>query len=896
MAKKRTIGVLGGAAMLCLGLGFSTFTLVNAEENFVIPEMVTGTATVTVTGEVSIPSFQMKEGASVRVKAPNGIRFETGISLEDLNKLPSNATFGTLIIPTALLNGETLNLATVDALNVEATVWRKTSTASSLTYSGVLVGTDEADFPEMFYGEEITARGYVSYTDSNDQNHVIYTADTAERSMAYVAGAALKGNVGTQEGDDAYLAPESVTFLTGIVDTVVEEIGITVDGAVASNVEMETSESVTFSVTGNQGIPAIITTTGGIQVNGNTITAVAAGEATLTATVGNRTATVTFTVYPAAVYNITTEMLEGVWGGWTSTRDDGKLVYAANEWACGIALTDSAFANIKQMAETYGYSKLVATIYSVDSNNLCNIFREGKYNDAMGNVQGTFNMFTEQDEPVRREVAYDTFKDWESFQIFYSNWAATNVVFTLTFEKYEVAAVNQTKGVDTTFGFNELSVVVKNGGDAVANLSYADFEVTSLNPDVVTYDNGVFTTKASGNAVICVAYKGCVAYVEVTVMGASYAITANMLENVGGGWTGSAAATEDGKLLYSASNWAGGISLTDSAFANIKQMAETYGYTNLVATIYSVDSNNLCNIFREGKTNSDMGNVQGTFNMFTEQDRPVRCEVAYDTFKNWESIQIFYSNWAATNVVFTLTLEKYSVAAEDEMTVAGATFNLTDVKVAVTEAAGVVANWTAADFNVTSLNTNVVTYENGVFTAKGEGLAVVRMEYKGCATYITVSVLNETKVNLANLMSLAGLTVWYAPNATLTDLGNGRLKIDNPTENNNCGWRLTGDQLALVRKVAAEFGFNKLTIEVYANPNGVLAAQGGSVAGTFPDKGFFWQVGGSVITTQATDENPIKGSPRDDIFAENMLGYWNEIVVGVHGIGSIEFSLFLEKV
>jgi hypothetical protein len=68
------------------------------------------------------------------------------------------------------------------------------------------------------------------------------------------------------------------------------------------------------------------------------------------------------------------------------------------------------------------------------------------------------------------------------------------------------------------------------------------------------------------------------------------------------------------------------------------------------------------------------------------------------------------------------------------------------------------------------------------------------------------------------------------------------------------------------------------------------------VAGNFPDKSFFWHVGGSVITTEATDENPIVGTPRDNIFDASMVTYWDRVVIGVHGIGSIEFSIFLEKV
>ncbi|MBQ8284528.1 MAG: hypothetical protein IJX75_05495 [Clostridia bacterium] len=303
--KKSLISCFSGLAALCLsvGLGLNTATA-GAEEMFALPETVTGTATEAVEGVVEISSFTISEKASVRVKSPNGIRFETGISSADLAKLPSNATFGTLIIPTRVLNGAELNLdavTTLDAVNVVANVWREHSTATTLVYSGVLGGESEngsfQDYPEAFYNEEISARGYVSYTDANGETQVIYTTDTAKRSLAYVAGAALQGAYGKAEGEDEYLSDTSKTFLKKVVDTVVTSVSFTQNDEAVTELAMETRETVDLVLVGAQGIPAIITTTGGITVDENlTVKAVSAGEATLTATVGNRTATVTFNV------------------------------------------------------------------------------------------------------------------------------------------------------------------------------------------------------------------------------------------------------------------------------------------------------------------------------------------------------------------------------------------------------------------------------------------------------------------------------------------------------------------------------------------------------------------------------------------------------------------------
>ena len=50
------------------------------------------------TSEVSLESFTMQAGASVRTEAPYGIRFTTQISETEYESLGENAVFGTLIL------------------------------------------------------------------------------------------------------------------------------------------------------------------------------------------------------------------------------------------------------------------------------------------------------------------------------------------------------------------------------------------------------------------------------------------------------------------------------------------------------------------------------------------------------------------------------------------------------------------------------------------------------------------------------------------------------------------------------------------------------------------------------------------------------------------------------
>ena len=70
---------------------------------------VTGTAAVeNIEGKAELTTFKMVAGASIRKDAPAGIRFATEIDPSELSEVPTGAEFGTLIYPTALLDGADL--------------------------------------------------------------------------------------------------------------------------------------------------------------------------------------------------------------------------------------------------------------------------------------------------------------------------------------------------------------------------------------------------------------------------------------------------------------------------------------------------------------------------------------------------------------------------------------------------------------------------------------------------------------------------------------------------------------------------------------------------------------------------------------------------------------------
>ncbi|MBR2376083.1 MAG: hypothetical protein IKA88_07330, partial [Clostridia bacterium] len=285
-----TAGLLMSACAAVGVMGVNDTTKANAAS---VP--VTGTATEAVTAEQALTSFTMENKAGVRTATPNGIRFETSISAADLATLPNTATFGTLIIPKEVLGANALNLENTDALNIEANVWRSKSTAETFVYSGVLIGESaEKDFPEAEYATDLVAVSYVTYTytpDGGEATTVTKYTSTVTRNMAYVAASALY--------DPVKPNPDTNGVLANILAKSVTNVDLGEDTTIVAGKTAELT--VSTNVASELAIPAKIEVTGdAVTYENGVLTAVKAGTATVTATIGNVSDTMTVKVLNGA--------------------------------------------------------------------------------------------------------------------------------------------------------------------------------------------------------------------------------------------------------------------------------------------------------------------------------------------------------------------------------------------------------------------------------------------------------------------------------------------------------------------------------------------------------------------------------------------------------------------
>ena len=255
-----------------------------------------GTAAAVYAGaeEAASPVLTMKEGASVRLFEPTGIRFVTEISKEDYEEITAdeNAEFGTLIIPTEVLGNTQItaeNYKKLDAELIVTETWLA-DTETTKSYAGALVGTETSDgnyenFPEEFYDCELTAVSYCAYAEK-----VIFAENPQTYSMAYTASASIA------EG-------KTDPFLLKITDSVLSE-GLEFGADSYTLTVGETAETTLVSGGAEVTLKAVYESDNeeavAVDENG-TLTAKAAGSATITATIGNKTAIVQVTAEISAV-------------------------------------------------------------------------------------------------------------------------------------------------------------------------------------------------------------------------------------------------------------------------------------------------------------------------------------------------------------------------------------------------------------------------------------------------------------------------------------------------------------------------------------------------------------------------------------------------------------------
>ena len=499
------------------------------------------------------------------------------------------------------------------------------------------------------------------------------------------------------------------------------------------------------------------------------------------------------------------------WGGSVMVRTDGKLHYVAPAYYSAVALRSDALDEIKYIANTYGYTKLVITLYSV-SGDLENLLVEGKFN-VSGNVGGMYNRLKETDSPVRYSIEYADFKDWTDMQIIASFGAATDVTFTLSLEKFEITAEDTVAKTGDAFGIDKLKIAVTEKSRVISGLTYEDFTITSLDPEIVSYADGVFTAQAEGQAVIRIEYNGIPTYVTVEVLGAIYTVPFKMY-SVGEYTSGSYTDWGGGSVFMHQYNWDGYFSLEIAGenWTKLKEIATEHGYTNIVLTIYEKYGD--CTIDNSG-TDCFVLNGSGEYpvrhvNSFADHAGQDRLVVLVES-TYWET--------AGTNAIwFSVTLEKYEVKAEYKAAKVGDAFGIDGLNVAVVGKTETIGGLTYEDFTITSLDPEIVSYANGVFTAQAEGRAVIRIEYNGIPTCVTIDVVGIIYTVPFHMYSVGEYT-----DGSYYDWGSGLVCMVQNQKDGYFSLEIAGENWAQLKKIAADCGYTTIVLNVdTANSTGAV--------------------------------------------------------------------------
>ena len=239
--------------------------------------LLIGKTTAKADGEETPTVSVVIDGASVRIVSPTGIRFQTTVS-----EKTDGYTYGTLLIPKAILGDNKLTAETPKVLDIVAEKW-----ASDTEFYAVLCGAENSDaildFTEALYNKPIVARSYAKTADGE----YIYSAQ-CERSIAYVASKALADT-------KKPVSEAQRSFLESVCDSVLggDSFAFSVaETRVTDKLDLTTLFSAT---NGNEGMSAVwsVSEEGIVTVDENGIaTYVADGTVTVTATIGTKTASV----------------------------------------------------------------------------------------------------------------------------------------------------------------------------------------------------------------------------------------------------------------------------------------------------------------------------------------------------------------------------------------------------------------------------------------------------------------------------------------------------------------------------------------------------------------------------------------------------------------------------
>ena len=226
------------------------------------------------------------EGAQLRYVNPDGIRFVVSVDDDFYTASENEAEFGTLVLPTAMLDGG-LTLDTEKVANVKCRTWLENE-GTTHTYTAVILGklnseynadTDNPTdkylaFPSNHYLQELTARAYAIYGET-----VVYS-EPFSTSLGYVA---------SYLANDNDFDPETLEgmYVSGVMGSVFDANDFDIDNA-KLYVELGDSYNLYDNIVGADGLYVNFATsdTDKVSIEGSSLTILANGLAHITANCG----------------------------------------------------------------------------------------------------------------------------------------------------------------------------------------------------------------------------------------------------------------------------------------------------------------------------------------------------------------------------------------------------------------------------------------------------------------------------------------------------------------------------------------------------------------------------------------------------------------------------------
>ena len=244
----------------------------------------------------TMEGFEIEESAAIRTKDFNGIRFTTNLTeqtITTVNGTLTNPQYGTLLLPADMLGSDELTHETQSVVDAPVKVW-----VDSDTYTAVLAGGMNEDgsyisLPESYYNRPIAARSYVTGTDSKGNTVYYYSENTAVRSIGYVAMMSqLDGNTSDLINSIVSSVKAELAFDNNQLVSVVQANGTVL---IENKYQASTDSAAVIKIGGvaiseavwnkyNASISYTSSDPSVISVDGTTLTALKAGEATITAT------------------------------------------------------------------------------------------------------------------------------------------------------------------------------------------------------------------------------------------------------------------------------------------------------------------------------------------------------------------------------------------------------------------------------------------------------------------------------------------------------------------------------------------------------------------------------------------------------------------------------------